>query len=233
MIQSKIKPERIYIGSTQDIYKRFHLHKSKLQKNKHHTPKLQNHCNKYGFDDFVFTILEECNKDNLMEREQYYIDVLKPWFNSRLIAESNAGYKHTEGAKKKIGESKIGKKLSKEHRDALKVGWEKRRLIPMSQETRIKFSEAAKGRKPWSAGLTKETDARLKSASDKKMGKVVKQETRDKISNTLSGKPHTAEHNKKVGDALRGKKQSTEVIEAKRKRVLEWWRKKKEENMLL
>ena len=38
---------------------------------------------KHGFSNFSFEILEYCNVKVLLEREQYYLDKLKPIYNSR------------------------------------------------------------------------------------------------------------------------------------------------------
>jgi len=42
---------------------------------------LQAAWNKYGEAAFVFSILEECNRDLTEVREQYYIDMIKPKYN--------------------------------------------------------------------------------------------------------------------------------------------------------
>ena len=44
---------------------------------------------------FSFEILEYCNTNNVLAREQYYIDLLKPEYNIAEIAGSTLGYKHT------------------------------------------------------------------------------------------------------------------------------------------
>lgn len=41
-------------------------------------------------------------KKNILEREQYYIDLIKPEYNILLKAGSPLGYKHTESAKEKM-----------------------------------------------------------------------------------------------------------------------------------
>ena len=46
-IQSKIKSERIYIGSSVNIQSRWYHHLADLRKNIHGNSKLQNHFNKY------------------------------------------------------------------------------------------------------------------------------------------------------------------------------------------
>ena len=40
-------------------------------------------------------ILEYCDKNNVIEREQYYMDLIKPQYNIVEIAGSTLGYKHT------------------------------------------------------------------------------------------------------------------------------------------
>lgn len=71
----------IYIGSSVDVFRRFKTHKQKLKNNNHHSIVLQRAWNKYGKDSFQFQIIEYCTKDDLIIREQYYLDKLKPKYN--------------------------------------------------------------------------------------------------------------------------------------------------------
>ena len=64
--------------------------------NKHKNTKMQNHYNKYGLDDFIFEILEECSLEDKLHREQYYINTLNPWFNINLVAGNTTGRKFSE-----------------------------------------------------------------------------------------------------------------------------------------
>jgi|694.fasta_scaffold00217_44 hypothetical protein len=77
---------KIYIGSSVDIKARKYLHLSMLKNNKHHSPILQRVYNKYGKNSLKFEIIELCKEINLLEREQYYIDTLKPEYNCCQIA---------------------------------------------------------------------------------------------------------------------------------------------------
>ncbi len=61
---------KCYIGSTINFNDRRNLHFSKLKRGKHHSIILQRAYDKYGIDNFEFIILEECENDNLLEREQ-------------------------------------------------------------------------------------------------------------------------------------------------------------------
>ena len=69
-----------YIGSSKQIEKRWRQHLLALKKNIHHSILLQRAWNKYGEDCFEFNIKEECQEDELVEKEQQYLD-LKPEYN--------------------------------------------------------------------------------------------------------------------------------------------------------
>jgi len=57
---------------------------------------------KYGFSNFSLEILEFCNSEDLLKKEQYYLDTLKPEYNITEIAGSTLGYKHSEESLKKM-----------------------------------------------------------------------------------------------------------------------------------
>lgn len=68
---------KFYIGSTVDFNKRRATHRYELKANKHHNEYLQNAYNKYGIENFKFSILEIVeNEEELRSKEQYYIDSL-------------------------------------------------------------------------------------------------------------------------------------------------------------
>ena len=69
-----------YIGSSNNIKRRWRQHISLLNNNKHHSIKLQRAWNKYGQDNFKFEILEECEVEKLLYLEQFYIDKYKAYF---------------------------------------------------------------------------------------------------------------------------------------------------------
>lgn len=113
-IESKLKPERVYIGSSIDVSDRWRCHLKDLRNDKHHASKLQNHFNKYGEEDLIFIIIEPCLPSFLTIREQYYIDTIKPFFNSSPVAGSCLGVKRSEETKQNISKSKKGHKMSPE-----------------------------------------------------------------------------------------------------------------------
>lgn len=94
---------RLYIGSTVNYLRRRQTHKSQLRKNKHHSPLLQRSWNKYGEDKFIFEIIEEVDVSNdLLKREQYWIDKISPVLNCLKIVGSPLGRKTSDETKNKI-----------------------------------------------------------------------------------------------------------------------------------
>lgn len=133
-IQSKIKPERFYIGSAVSIQKRWAEHQKGMLLGKHENKILQRHYDKYGKDDLVFTIIEPCFKEFLLIREQYYIDTLRPTFNIRMTAGSNLGIRYSAETRRKMSIV------------------QKNRNYMVTPETCAKISESCKGRSVWNKG---------------------------------------------------------------------------------
>jgi len=156
-IESKLKPERCYIGSAVDVQQRWRCHLHLLRKNKHDNNKLQNHYNKYGELDLVFIIIEPCFPQFLIIREQFYIDTLKPWFNIAKIAGSQLGFKHSEetirnNSLAKIGnKNMLGKHHSKESNEKNRQSHLGKKLLfkrkRLSEDDRKKMSENKLGKK--------------------------------------------------------------------------------------
>lgn len=65
---------KVYIGSSNNLYRRKIQHLNNLRKNRHINKHLQNAFNKYGEACLQFEVLEQCDIDNLYIREQYYIN---------------------------------------------------------------------------------------------------------------------------------------------------------------
>ena len=83
---------RTYIGSSNNIERRFKEHISNLKNNRHINNYLQNSWNKYGEDSFSFTIITVCYEQERFKLEQFYIDITKNLFNHVLQIE-NSHYK--------------------------------------------------------------------------------------------------------------------------------------------
>jgi len=164
---------KIYIGSAIDTYNRFSKHKSQLNKNKHHNSYLQNSWNKYGEQNFKFEIIEYItDKNKLIEREQYWIDLTKS---------SNREYGYNINP---IANSQLGRKLSEESRKKIS---DKNKGRIVSEETRQKLSDCHKGEKSYRYGkhLTDEEKENIRQFN---LGKHHSKETKEKISKSNIGK---------------------------------------------
>ena len=144
-IQSTCKPERIYVGSSVDIGRRWKQHLGNIPRPNGHHPKLRDHVRKYGLNDLEFSVIEQfefISREHLLDREQYYLDTLLPWFNTCPIAKSRLGVGASDETRDKIRKANLNKKVS--------------------DKTRTKMSEAQKaiknkpptawGRGPWNKG---------------------------------------------------------------------------------
>ena len=131
-IKNKLN-NKLYIGSAINFEKRKREHYSNLRNNKHHSKYLQRSFNKYGENNFEFIVLECCRPENLLIREQWYIDTLSPRYNICKIAGNSLGVKRTEETKKKLSESHKGQKA-----------WNKG--IPQSEKQKTEHSLKMKGR---------------------------------------------------------------------------------------
>ena len=83
--------EKIYIGKSKDIVRRWYEHKSDLRCQRHDNCYLQNSWNKYGENNFSFNVLEECFDESCLDvLEKFYIDLYG-------ANDKNCGYNLTDG----------------------------------------------------------------------------------------------------------------------------------------
>ncbi len=75
-----------YIGSSINISSRWKRHISQLKNKTHSNYYLRKKYQKYGLENLRFEIIEFCEKLNIKEREQWYLDYLKPSLNINKMA---------------------------------------------------------------------------------------------------------------------------------------------------
>lgn len=135
-----------YIGSTINFSNRWSRHKHNLNRNNHCNEHLKNAWTKYGYSNFKFEVIEYVSDLSiLIEREQFWINNIKPEYNKRLIAENNIGFKMTE-------EQKERRKNSGKYKNRIVTDEWKKRMSesaynrdPINEETKKKMSESKKG----------------------------------------------------------------------------------------
>lgn len=88
-----------YIGQSQHIPKRWSDHRYYLRKGIHYNKYLQNSWNKYGEENFSFYVIEECDIDDIGNKEVFYINkfnTLKNGYNLTLGGEGTRGFKFSK-----------------------------------------------------------------------------------------------------------------------------------------
>ena len=147
---------KFYIGSSNNIKRRWSHHKTSLRSGIHTNIHLQNSYDKHGEDQFEFVLFEEVKVINLLAKEQEYLDEAfggdREIYNiSRVAGSPMTGRNHTEEVKQLLSE-----KLSGENHPHYGK--------PVSKEWRRKISKANKKftdeqeasfRKRWLSGETK------------------------------------------------------------------------------
>ena len=126
MIQNLVNG-KMYIGQSVGIEDRWGHHRSELRRNDHGNEHLQSAWNKYGEDNFEFTVICECEESQLNTKEIYYIAKLKTY-------DHDFGYNKTYGGDSERPTEETREKMSKAHKGHI-----------VSEETKRKQSEANKG----------------------------------------------------------------------------------------
>lgn len=111
---------RIYIGQSSNIKKRFSSYNSLRCKGQ---KRLYASFEKYGVENHKFEVIEECNIDQLNERERHWqehYDVLsRRGLNCSLVETKWKSQVHIKETIEKIRIANTGKKFTKEHRKKL------------------------------------------------------------------------------------------------------------------
>ncbi len=106
-----------YIGSSKDIKRRWACHKSPSKWAQHPNLRMYQDMAQYGLNNFIFEVIEET--DNLKEREQYWIEQLKPIYNSnRAIGFDADNFKSWHEAHREEDNARMGK-YNNSHREEI------------------------------------------------------------------------------------------------------------------
>jgi len=182
-----------YVGSSTDLSRRFRRYYSISHLTRYNSMLINKALLKYGYSNFSLTIIEHLNVANLsntecknliLEREQFYLNLIQPECNILKFAGSSQGYNHTEKSLIKISNANKGSlnsmfgKIGENHPMFGKIGENN----PMygkvhNEETRNKISIAIKGN-------------------------IHTKETREKISLAKKGISKTEEHKAKISLAM-------------------------------
>ena len=176
VIQNKINGD-CYFGQSVRVSHRLECHIDCLVHGHHDNSRLLRAVNKYGIDNFIFAPIIYCEKCDLTYYEQKCVDIFQSTYNiCKECVNSRKGAKHSE-----------------ETRNRLSIAWQKRRLVPFSDETRKKIADGHKG---------------------VKLSAEVRQKIREALTGNANskGRKLSTGHKAKIGAAGRGKKASPETL---------------------
>jgi group I intron endonuclease len=203
---------KIYVGSATNLHKRWMQHKIDLRGQYHANSFLQHTFNKYGENAFMFEVLELVMPWSILDREQYWLDKLKPYdhsigFNIALKADAPmVGRKASDETRIKQSISRKGRKLSKEQIDKIAKANRGQKRTP---ETCANISTSLKGRKMSDASRAKMSASRM---GLKHKPNTYTPEVRAKMSASAKVKLFTPEHRRNLGVAHVGLKHTSESI---------------------
>lgn len=210
-----IESGRQYVGQSIDCADRFKSHT---------TPRkgaagIKGAIMKYGVEAFKWQILEECKREELNEREIYWIaqlGTLSP-DGYNLTSGGGQGTSVSDETKAKVSAAGKGRTFSEESKAKMSAAQKGRTVGPMSEESKAKISAAQKGR-----------------VSHRK-GKTLPEETKEKMSAAHKGRTHSEETKEKMSESKMGivpwnkGKTSSDKTKAKQSEALkEYFRKRKE-----
>jgi len=133
----------MYVGSAVAVNRRWNAHRCNLRKGAHHCKHLQNAYLKYGELGFDWEIVEVVeNKNDLISREQFWINFFHPVYNKRKIANSCLGITRSPESRERMRRSQIGRKQSAETIEKRAAAL---RGKPRSPEARAKISASHVG----------------------------------------------------------------------------------------
>ncbi len=220
---------KVYIGSGDNIHRRWIAHRTLLRRSCHNNTHLQNAWNRHGEQAFVFAVLEECQREETVVREQTHLDRVfaerprQEIYNVARCAEAPMrGAKASMLTTLRMSAALKGKKRSAETRARMclaqrgrKISDEAKRNISVSKsgpnhpmwgkefsaERKQKISAANKGRQITGQWLE---NMRAAARSDKR---------RAKISAVLKGRAFTPEHRANWMAAMRRRQEATLGVE--------------------
>lgn len=191
--QARLKKDgRVYIGQSVDCEDRRKAHKSS---SKTEDTYFYRAIRKYGWENFEWSIIEECSREDLDTREMFWIKKKRSnkegfGFNSTEGGNGNKGYSLSAEAKEKLSRLRLGTHLSEETKQKISAA-EKGRVLSEESKRALSLKRQGKNNPFYGKHHSEETIRRiqqtLKGRSSPMKGKVFSEETKQKISKRYSG----------------------------------------------
>lgn len=216
---------KIYIGQSIDILKRKKNYSNKTCRGQ---VRLYRSIQKYGYKNHKFEVIEECDMDQLNEREilwqEFYKSTSNKGLNCLLVKTSTKKAVFSKETRLKMSESRKGKKFSEEHKIKISMSQKGRvfskETIDKMRKSRVGFKhskESVEKIRKNSTGRIMSKSGRLKCRNaklDKVTREVLNTETGIFYNNTtaaafsLNMNMHTLRMKLKIG----GKRNNTSMI---------------------
>ena len=212
-----IKNGKSYIGSAVNLQSRISKHKWELNKNIHHSNKLQRSWNRHGKQYFIFCLVEIVpDTANLIKAEQFWIDLCDSYhdgYNCCPIAGSALGRICSEETRAKMSVAQKGKTRSDEILQKMSLA-----ARNISDETRAKMRLSKLGKKHTDESKAK-MSASLKlrppvseETKSKARGRIHSKETKAKMSESAKNKPPISEETRtKMSEVAKNREYSKET----------------------
>ena len=123
-----------YIGSSKNVKRRWIEHKCPSSWKRFPNNQLYKDMQEYGVDKFEFQVIEEVEEGSLKEREQYFIETLKPTYNN--YNANGLDVERRKETQKKYNKSDKGKETQKKYNKSDK-----------GKEAQKKYQKSDKGKK--------------------------------------------------------------------------------------
>jgi len=185
----------IYIGSAVCLARRRREHFGSLKAGRHYNKPLSRAYAKYGDGSLTFEVIEYVdNPALLVEREQHWIDTLRPRYNAAPKAGSTLGYRYTPEQRAKLREAQIryarknprtpefcarmsaarkGQSFSESHLANIRRAVALTKGIPRTSEVRAKLSEAILRRNSTPERLAEDAKRDQEIVSIRRRGKTI------------------------------------------------------------
>ena len=166
---------KVYIGQSTKIKNRLNAYKRLACKTQR---ELYNSILKYGWENHIFEVIEECSKIVLTERERHWMELfssVEKGLNLRYPSTKIKSCIISEETRDKLSKANIGREVS--------------------EETREKIRNTLTGRK--------RCPEATKKAANKIKGKPRSEETKEKIRRALKGRRHSEERKVAISKAMK------------------------------
>lgn len=182
---------KVYIGQSINIKKRWNYYKCNYHNIVDKQNKLFNSFKKYGIDNHIFEVIEECNVEQLNEREIYWGEIfnctdINKGLNLRELGKQGIW---TDEAKTKLSQAHIGKPKHTDESKAkisaklkgTKYTEEQKQKCSENSGMRNKINHTGGSKKGW-----KRTPEQIEQIRSKKLGLKIQKDTRKIIQYDLN-----------------------------------------------